>query len=227
MCGPINLYRVRMSRVGDAHGWFGHMTVRGDRPERRNPALPQTGMRLLDRYLPTYQFSETHACRVAAEPASILDSVVAYRPDSDRFFRFMIGLRELPMRLLHEPEATRAPFGFHEFTVLDRSETEIVYGLIGRFWRPDFGLEPINDGDAFLAFDAPHAAKLALAFTAQRDPDGRTRLITETRVSCASRAARLKFTPYWLLIRPVSGLVRRRSLASIKSASERTARGQT
>lgn len=180
-------------------------------------------MRLLDRYQPTYQFSETHACLVAAEPAAILDSVVAYRPDSDRFFRLMIGLRELPIRLLGEPEALRAPFGLHEFTLLARSESEIVYGLIGRIWRPDFGLESIADGAAFLAFDAAHVAKLALAFTARCDPEGRTRLVTETRVSCASRAARLKFTPYWLLIRPVSGLVRRRTLASIKSASEQPA----
>jgi len=199
--------------------------ARDDRLKHFQPTLPDTGMRLLDRYLPTYQFSETHACLVAAEPAAILDSVVAYRPDSDRFFRLMIGLRELPMRLLGEPEAPRAPFGFHDFTLLDRSEREIVYGLVGRFWRPDFGLEPIAGAAAFLAFDATHVAKLALAFTAQHDSDGRSRLVTETRVSCASRAARLKFTPYWLLIRPVSGLVRRRTLASIKSASERAARG--
>ena len=193
------------------------MTARDDRP---NPIPDDTGMRLLDRYLPTYQFSETHSCLVAAEPAAILDSVVAYRPESDRLFRLMIGLRELPMRLLGKPEAKRAPFGFHDFTLLDRSESEIVYGLIGRFWRPDYGLEAVADGAAFLAFDAAHVARLALAFTARRDADGRTRLVTETRVSCASRAARLKFTPYWLLIRPVSGLVRRRTLASIKSASE-------
>lgn len=181
-------------------------------------------MHLLDRYLPTYQFSETHACLIAAEPTAILDNVVAYRPESDRFFRLMIGLRELPMRLVGKPGAPSAPFGFHDFTLLGRNGNEIAYGLVGRFWRADFGLEPIADGAAYLAFDADHVAKLAMGFTAQRDPDGRTRLVTETRVSCASRAAHLKFTPYWLLIRPVSGLVRRRTLASIKSASEHAAR---
>lgn len=179
-------------------------------------------MRRLDRYLSTYQFSEVHACDVAAEPAAILDGVAAYRPAADRFFRLMIGLRELPMRALGRPDAARPPFGLHNFTLLDRSESEIVYGLIGRFWRPDYGLEPVADGAAFLGFDAPQVAKLALAFEARPGPDGRTRLVTETRVSCASRAARLKFTPYWLLIRPVSGLVRRRMLAAIKRDSERS-----
>ena len=178
-------------------------------------------MHLLDRYLPTYQFSETHGLSIEAEAAAILDGVAAYRPESDRFFRFMIGLREVPMRWLGWSDVKRPPFGLHDFTVLGRSDSEIVYGLVGRFWRPDYGLEPISDGAAFLAFETGHAAKLALSFRTQRDPDGRTRLVTETRVSCPSRAARLKFTPYWLAIRPVSGVLRRRTLASIKRACER------
>lgn len=196
------------------------MTVRDDRLKYIQRTLPDTGMRLLDRYLPTYQFSEMHACLVAAEPAAILDRVAAYRPDSDRFFRLMIGLREWPMRVLGKPDAVRPQFGFDDFTLLGRSESEIVYGLVGRFWRPDYGLKTIADDAALVACDATHIAKLALAFQTRRDPDGRTRLVTETRVFCASRAARLKFMPYWLLIRPVSGFLRRRMLASIRTSTE-------
>ncbi|MDH2308178.1 hypothetical protein [Methylobacterium brachiatum] len=177
-------------------------------------------MHLLDRYLPTYQFSETHACLIAAEPTAIVDNVVAYRPESDWFFRLMIGLQELPMRLVGKPGTPSAPFGFDDFTLLDRSADEIVYGLVGRFWRPDYGLEPVADGPAFQAFAAGDVARLALAFATRRHPDGRTQLVTETRIDCPSRAARLKFTLYWLVIRPVSGLVRRRMLASIRRASE-------
>ncbi|GAA0545419.1 hypothetical protein GCM10008941_26660 [Rhizomicrobium palustre] len=60
-----------------------------------------------------------------------------------------------------------------------------------------------------------------LAFAAHRTPDGQTRLVTETRVHCANRSARLRFTPYWLLIRPVSGLLRQRTLSAIKKAALR------
>ncbi|ABJ14701.1 hypothetical protein I5G24_21295 [Pseudomonas aeruginosa] len=45
---------------------------------------------------------------------------------------------------------------------------------------------------------------------------GATLLHTETRVFCPDRASRLRFTPYWLAIRPVSGLIRRRLLAGIE-----------
>jgi hypothetical protein len=82
------------------------------------------------------------------------------------------------------------------------------------------GLAPVADGAAFLAFDADDVAKLVLAFAVNRDSERRTRLVTETRIHCASRATRLKLTPYWLLIRPVSGLLRRRILSSVRKACE-------
>ncbi|RUB30932.1 hypothetical protein IPC1429_29005 [Pseudomonas aeruginosa] len=45
---------------------------------------------------------------------------------------------------------------------------------------------------------------------------GATLLHTETRVFCPDRASRLRFTPYCLAIRPVSGLTCRRLLAGIE-----------
>ena len=179
-------------------------------------------MRLIDRFMPAYQFSETHFRRVAAPPASVLAAAIAYRAEEDRLFRIMIGLRELPARLLNSRVARREAFGLHRFTLLARTEGEVVFGLIGRFWRPDFGLVPIADDAAFLGDAAGDAAKLTVTFWTRPEPDGRTRLVTETRVFCPSRSTHLKFTPYWYGIRPVSGLLRRRMLATIARACEQS-----
>lgn len=181
-------------------------------------------MRLIDRYMPAYQFHETHARRIAAVPGAILAGVTAYRAESDWFFRLMSGVRALPARLLTPRNGQREPFGLHAFTLLEQTESEIVYGLIGRFWKPDYGLAAIADGAAFHAFNTDNAAKLVLAFWTQPEPDGRTRLVTETRVWCPSRAVRLTFTPYWLLIRPASGFIRHRMLAAIARDCERPSR---
>ena len=51
------------------------------------------------------------------------------------------------------------------------------------------------------------------------DAGGGTWLLTETRVWCTDRAALLRFTPYWYLIRPVSGLIRHRLLARVRDAA--------
>jgi hypothetical protein len=182
-------------------------------------------MQLIDKYLPEYSFKEVHYREVLASPATVTKNAANYRPENDPFFRKMIGLREMPMRIRNLLSTKRGyqvpPFGLHNFTLLEKQDdAELVYGLIGRFWRPNFGLVTIPDGDAFRMFNDAGTPKLVLRFTATIQNNNITRLETETRVFCPDRASRLKFSPYWYLIRPVSGMIRGRILNNIKKASE-------
>lgn len=184
-----------------------------------------TGMKLISKYLPEYSFREVHFREVAASPETVIEAAANYSPEADPFFRKMIGLRELPMRLGNrlrgKPADSIPPFGLHNFVPLGRvKDSELAYGLIGRFWRPDFGLEIVPDSQAYLDFAMPGFAKLALGFSAITQQNGTTRLTTETRVFCPDLACRLKFAPYWYLIRPISGLIRSRILTSIQKAGE-------
>ncbi len=183
-------------------------------------------MSLLDDYLPDYDFSERHSRTIAARSDTIIEAASLYRADSDPFFRVMIGIREAPMRLagwLSGKQAELPPsFGLDNFTLLERRDlSDLIFGLVGQFWRPDFGLVPIADGDAFRAYDTPGVAKLVLGFSTEPDASGRTILTTETRIFCPDPVSRRKFAPYWYLIRPVSGLIRSRVLTSIQRTSER------
>jgi hypothetical protein len=182
-------------------------------------------MTLLATYLPDYSFREVHSCIIVASTDTVINAAAGYSPETDPFFRKMIGLRELPMRFASFLRGTQAqlpqPFGMHNFALLERRDgSHLAYGLVGRFWRPDFGLVAIKDGNAFLRFDTPGVAKLALGFSAIRQADGATLLVTETRVFCPDRSSWLKFAPYWYVIRPFSGLIRHRILGAIKSKSE-------
>ena len=73
---------------------------------------------------------------------------------------------------------------------------------------------------AFARFDQLGVPKLVLNFSTEIMSDGRIRLSTETRVFCNDRHSILRFTPYWWLIRPVSGLIRRRLLKRIAHAAK-------
>lgn len=184
-------------------------------------------MSLIDKYLPEYSFKEVHYCNVTANVAAVIEAAAEYQPQNDRFFRSMIGLRELPMRigshLSGKRSNTPSPFGLHNFVMLEKQDgSELAYGLVGRFWRPNFGLITISDGDTFRRFNSAGIAKLILSFSAALQNDGTTRLVTQTRVFCPDLACRLKFAPYWYLIRPVSGIIRGRILRDIKKASELT-----
>ncbi|OYV00552.1 MAG: hypothetical protein CFE45_08630, partial [Burkholderiales bacterium PBB5] len=95
----------------------------------------------------------------------------------------------------------------------------LAYGLAGRFWEPGYGLLPLPDPAAFRTPAPPDSARLLLGFTAQA-VDGHTRLTTLTRVYCNSDAARRRLAVYWAVIRPVSGLIRRRILVQIQRSAE-------
>ncbi|MDN6856642.1 DUF2867 domain-containing protein [Pseudomonas sp. CAN2814] len=173
--------------------------------------------------MPEFQFAERHSLAMRATPAQVLDAVSQLTAEHDPLVQRFLQIREAPARLalrlgLRNALAQRPRFGLHEFTLLGRTgDSEIAYGLIGRFWRSDFGLRPCADGESFQRFAESGTARLILHFSCEPgEREGEVRVQTETRVHCPDRRSRLLFTPYWLAIRPVSGLIRRRLLRDIQ-----------
>jgi hypothetical protein len=116
--------------------------------------------------------------------------------------------------------ARRPPFGIEQFLQLGQDgERELAFGLVGRFWRADYGLVALHSPAEFEHYDEPGVPKLVLNISTEPAKAGGVWLRTETRVYCNDRASALRFTPYWLLIRPVSGLIRRRLLLRIARAA--------
>ena len=74
-----------------------------------------------------------------------------------------------------------------------------------------------------LVVQTPNAAedkeKLLRSFEARADGDA-SRITTLSRLVCADAPTRRRMALYWTLIRPVSGLIRRRLLAQIKRVAE-------
>jgi len=182
-------------------------------------------MAWIDQWLPQWQFEDVHNIRSRAAPGALLDAAAAYDPAHDAVIQAALALRAAPARLagkLGRPAAgaQRAQFGLNDFVPLGRQgDMAMAYGLAGRFWQADYGLQPLADAAAFQAYAETDAAKLVLGFSTGQ-ADGVTTLTTLTRVHCGSAAARRRLAAYWLLARPVSGLLRRRVLADVRRAAE-------
>jgi hypothetical protein len=181
-------------------------------------------MSLLETFLPRHQFSERHQAMVRCRPGELLDIIQNFQPPKDRFNEAAMFARQLPAKLMHWMAPSRvprpSPFTPANFIPLARDgDREIIAGLIGKFWRPDFGLLLINSPSEFLACNLPKTAKLVFGFRAEQVGEV-TLLTTETRVYCPDRYSLIMFTAYWLAIRPVSGLLRRRALATIRRIAE-------
>jgi len=174
---------------------------------------------LIDEYLPEFDVVERHAIVVRAAPARVWAVLRTVDFGRSPLVATLLAVRGLGRRR-RVPLTLGTMLAAGAFTQLDeRPERELLIGLEGRFWRPR---PDLHTTDA-RRFREPLRAGLArAAWDFRLEPLGAatTRLSTETRVCCADGGARRRFRPYWLLVRPGSGLIRRAMLAAIRRAAE-------
>ncbi|CAI9120390.1 hypothetical protein [Brytella acorum] len=192
----------------------------------RDDGATQLPANWIETLLPHIDFRERHRIDILAPPGFILDCVDDYRLKNDPLVRAAIALRELPARMLGR--TTRPPFDRDDFTFLGRDrDNALAFGLIGAFWEADYGLLPCPSVEDFRVCARQDVCKLVLSYTLRPLTRGTHRLTTETSVFCPTPATRRRFAPYWYLIRPVSGLIRRRMLASVRAQVESRARSRS
>ncbi|WP_337008476.1 hypothetical protein [Pantoea sp. AS142] len=170
-------------------------------------------------FLPQFQFHEKHQTIIRTQsPEKILSLVAEFDIQQDTVIRLLMSVRQLPQhfRRNQQPQAVNR-FGLNNFTLLEKSPSELCYGLRGQFWRADFGLENVPDTDAYLTPVAPGSAQLLLRYRVTEIKEGQYELRTETFIYCPDRATQLKMTAYWLAIRAGSGWIRKRTLMAVQS----------
>lgn len=188
---------------------------------------------LLDGYLPEYDVSEAHACVVNANVETTWAAVRGADLSQIGPVRTLLMLRAVPGRLrarAHgEPAPPAPPFTFADmprvgFPLLAERPAEIAFGSVTRPWKVG-DEQPVAIGpDAFAAFDEPGYAKIAFAIRADRHGPARTLVTTETRIATTDARSRQRFAAYWRVVGPVSALIRRLILRSVKAQVERGAR---
>lgn len=188
---------------------------------------------LIDQFLPTFDVSERHSVRVHASAPATFAAVKSADLGGSRLSRTLLFLRALPGAVLHGMRGIRAlavrrhePISLSTFEsagfriLAERSPEEIVIGLEGRFWMPSGALCTPSAAEFLSRAPLPGTARAVWNFTVRSLGDGATELATETRVLCADRSTRLRFLPYWVVVRLGSGLIRRRMLTAIRRVAE-------
>lgn len=180
---------------------------------------------LLDQVMPGWDFHELHDAWLDAPVPACWEALAATTGREVRLLAPLLALRRLPARLLGRP-ALGDDRGEPLFTALEKGGfvrlaeepgREIVFGVVGRFWRPagNAPVRAVTDRDRFEHFAEPGYARAAMSFLARREGAG-TRLLTETRIAATDAAARRRFRLYWRLVRPGSGAIRRSWLAAVR-----------
>jgi hypothetical protein len=178
----------------------------------------------LDAFMPTYDFQERHELTIDA-PAERVRAALNQVSFADIPLMQTLGrVRAIAMGRVRVPpvaqgaapaipivEMIRNPRS--GFFLLDDTLREFVFGLAGQPWNnAGVRLTP----EQFLTWAPPETVKIAANFLIEDADNGRSRVVTETRILASDAPARRKMAKYWALIYPGSGLIRRGLLEAVR-----------
>ena len=171
-------------------------------------------MTTLAEALPGSRFSERHTLDIAASPEQVWSALTALRWNDLRVTTPLMLLRGLG-RASETGEQRVLDLGPVRQLRLE-SPRYAATAMVGRPWqlRPEPGPEVGNLQDV-ADFGEPGWLKYGMDFSLEELPTGHTRVATTTMCEPTDESARRRFRPYWLLIRPFSGLIRRDMLHAI------------
>lgn len=170
---------------------------------------------LIDDFLPEFNFSKKHSVVIYASTDKIFN-VLKNTNFNSVPLKILLMLRGIKLENLSLTLSEKS-----YFTLLgEDSEKEILFGIIGKFWRWKGGLFQIQK-EEFKDFSLTGFAKAAWHFSALKNGTEETTFSTETRIQCIGESAKRWFSIYWLFIEPFSGLIRKIILYKIKYRAER------
>ncbi len=183
---------------------------------------------LIDEFMPRYDVVERHAIEVPGSPLAAYDALLRMDFTASGIVRVLEAIRTFPAAVAGwRAGASRGPrkartladletAGFVRLAAVPGSE--IVLGIEGRFWTLDGGRCSPPAAAFRTSAPQPGTARGVWNFAFHAIDPTRTLVTTETRVLCADTYARRRFLPYWYVIRPGSGLIRRALLRQLRDA---------
>lgn len=191
--------------------------------------VPLPSPLLADRFAPRSDFGRTDHVVVDADPASTFAAVRDL--DLTELHGFLVTaavvLRELPERWKDDREPrrrTRLTFrdldaGTDWVLLGENPGHEIVFGAIGKAWRPVVEWIPVEARD-FPDFTEPGYAKVVCSISTLPYGQRRTLVTAEMRVVLTDPRAWLSFRRYWRISTPFVGIISRAILRTVKRSAE-------
>jgi hypothetical protein len=187
---------------------------------------------LIDEFMPVYDVVEHHATTVRAPAERVYATIRTADIFGSPIARFLFFLRGLPLRLSDHNAPRMSPkvsintllkeetFPVRFILLGENSPHEFVVGTVIRNQTAYTEQYPLPQSAEYYDFTAPGMVKAVLNLVLTENPDGTTRLETETRVVCLDSKTRRRFRVYWLFIGHFSSLIRVLMLRAMKREAE-------
>ena len=178
-----------------------------------------TDQTLIDKYLPEYTFKEFHEIVIDGPIEETYKIAQNFDLSKSKLITILFKIRGLPTRRMNL-EGFISDMGFSK--IEERFPTEHLMG----FWATS-KIKPITRYEDFINNSISAKIKVVWNFSLAELTPTRTRVGTETRILCMSPMTKAVFGLYWLIIKPFSGVIRKKMLRIIKQDVETTERRRT
>jgi hypothetical protein len=168
--------------------------------------------KLIDKYLPKYSFNEYHETTINGPIEEVYETAKNFDLSKSHLIKWLFKVRGLPTKRMHLQDFI-SDIGFSTI-----EENIPVENLIG-FWAR-YKIEPILNPDDFIKNTISARIKVVWNFYLEKLDSNQVRLSTETRVLCITPSAKVTFGLYWMIIKPFSGVIRKKMLRIIKQSSK-------
>ena len=172
-------------------------------------------VKLIDKYLPGYSFKEYHETLINSPIEKVYKKAKNFDLSKSNLIKWLFKIRGLPTNRMNL-QGFISDMGFTNI-----EENIPIENLIG-FWAR-YKIAPVTSPDDFINNSYQARVKVVWNFYLEELSSNQTRLSTETRVLCMSPFTKLTFGLYWIIIKPFSGVIRKKMLQIIKQDSETNA----
>ena len=171
---------------------------------------------LINKYLPKYTFKEFHEIVVNSPIENVYYVAKDFDLSKSKIITILFKIRRLPTKRLNLQN-------FIDDIGFPNPEENYPYeSLVGFCARAK--IEKIPSYEDFSNNSIHPWLKVVWNFRYEKLEKEKTKVSTETRVLCVAPITKYTFGLYWSIIKPFSGLIRKKMLKIIKDDSEATKR---
>ncbi len=172
-----------------------------------------TDKTLIDKYLPEYTFNEYHDIIVNCPIEDAYKAAKDFDMSKSKLINVLFNLRGMPTKRMNLQ-------GFVSDVGFTNIEERVPFENLIGFWVRTIKIEPITNHSDFINNTISAKVKVVWNFSFEKLNSGQTKVSTETRVLCVAPITKITFGLYWIIIKPFSGVIRKKMLQIIKQDSE-------
>ena len=167
---------------------------------------------LIDKYMPQYTFNEYHEAVLNCPIQNVYHIAKDVDLSKSNIIKFLFKIRGLPTKRLNLQNFIN-DIGFTHL------EENFPYEFLIGFWAR-VKISKIPNYEDFINNSISPWIKVVWNFQFEEMDENKTKVSTETRVLCVVPITKFTFGLYWSVIKPFSGLTRKKMLKIIKVDSE-------